>query len=71
MGLRDSTRTASRDGVGSRTLKGFSYVSLFAGLDYSVTNSYNSKLEDVLSIIDKIRNQLIDLEGIVNELFRG
>ena len=69
--VRDSTRTAGRDGVGSRSLKGFGYVSLFAGLDYSVTNSYNSKLEDVLSMIDKIRNQLIDLEGTVNELFRG
>ena len=69
--VRDSTKTNTRDGVGTRNIKGFKYVSLFAYLDYSVTNSYNASVESILSTIDKIRNELITLEGEINELFRG
>lgn len=72
--VRDSTRSTKlkRDGVGNRTLEGFSRVSLCSALDYSRTNSYNASEERILSIIDNIHNLLIDLEGeIKNELFRG
>ena len=71
--VRDSTRSTKtgRNGVGTRTLKGFNRVTLFTGLDYSVTNSYNASIEKVMAIIDSIHNQLIDLEGTLNELFRG
>lgn len=71
--VRDSTRSTKtgRNGVGTRTLDGFSRVTLFSALDYSVTNSYNSSVESILACIDRIHNDLIDLEGKVNELFRG
>ena len=71
--VRDSTRSTKtgRNGVGTRSLKGFNRVTLFSGLDYSVTNSYNASIEKVMAIIDSIHNQLIDLEGTLNELFRG
>ena len=71
--VRDSTRSTKtgRNGVGTRTIKGFNRVTLFSGLDYSVTSSYNASIEKVMAIIDSIHNQLIDLEGTLNELFRG
>ena len=71
--VRDSTRSTKtgRNGVGTRTLNGFNRVTLFSGLDYSVTNSYNASIESIMSIIDNIHNELIDLEGTLNELFRG
>lgn len=67
--VRDSTRnTKGRNGVGTRTLKGFSHVSLFNGLDYFVTNSYNSTVEAILASITGIREELKKMEGLVNEL---
>ena len=72
--VRDSTRTTRkpfRDGVGSRTLEGFNRVTLFSGLDYFVTNSYNSDIEGLLARIAEVRNILSDMEGIVNEFVRG
>lgn len=71
--VRDSTRSTKtgRNGVGTRSLSGFSYVSLFSGLDYSVSNSYNASVENIMAQIDKIRNDLIDLEEGLNELFRS
>ena len=71
--VRDSTRSTKtgRNGVGTRTLEGFSYVSLFAYLDYSVTNSYNANVEEIMATIDRIRNDLIDLEGKLNGIFRS
>ena len=70
--VRDSTRSTKthRDGVGTRTLSGFTYVSLFTGLDYSVTSSYNADVEAVMASIDRIHNELIELEGTLNEIFR-
>ena len=70
--VRDSTRSTKtgRNGVGTRSLSDFSYVSLFSGLDYFVTNSYNASVEKIMDHIDKIRNELIDLEEGLNELFR-
>ena len=71
--VRDSTRSTklNRNGVGTRTMKGFNRVTLFSGLDYSVTNSYNSTIEGMMAIIDRIHNELIDLEGQLNDIFRG
>ena len=71
--VRDSTRSTKtgRNGVGTRSLTGFNRVTLFADLDYSVTNSYNADVERVMSVIDRIHNELIELEGTLNELFRG
>lgn len=65
--VRDSTRSTKtgRDGVGTRTLKGFTHVSLFSALDYSFNTSYNATIEQMLSVIDGIRNELIELEGII------
>ena len=61
-------------GVGTRTMQGFTRVTLFSGLDYFRNNSYNETetgIESVMAIIDSIHNQLIDLEGVLNELFRS
>ena len=71
--VRDSTRSTKtgRNGVGTRSLTGFNRVTLFADLDYSVTNSYNADVERVMAVIDQIHNELIELEGTLNELFRG
>lgn len=72
--VRDSTRTTRkpfRDGVGSRTMEGFNRVTLFQGLDYSVTNSYNSSIEGIMSCITEVRNILSKMEGIINEIGRG
>ena len=70
--VRDSTRSTKtgRNGVGSRSMSGFTHVSLFAGLDYVTKSSYNATVEEVLSKVDSIRNTLIDLEGLINELWR-
>ena len=51
-------------------MSGFTYVSLFSGLDYSVTNPYNASVETVMATIDRIHNELIELEGTLNEIFR-
>ena len=71
--VRDSTRSTKtgRNGVGTRTMKGFSHVSLFSGLDYSVTNSYNSTVEGLIASIAGIRKELEKMEGLLNELSRG
>ena len=71
--VRDSTRstTTGRNGVGTRSLKGFNRVTLFSGLDYSVTNSYNSTIEGIMAIIDRIHNELVELEGQLNDIFRS
>lgn len=71
--VRDSTRSTKtkRDGVGTRTLEGFSRVTLFDNLDYFVTNSYNSTVDSLRKSINGIRNTLNDMEGMLNELFRG
>lgn len=74
--VRDSTRStkSGRDGVGTRSMQGFTRVTLFSGLDYFRNNSYNETetgIESVMAIIDSIHNQLIDLEGVLNELFRS
>jgi hypothetical protein len=70
--VRDSTRNKSgRDGVGTRTMKGFSHITLFSGLDYSVTNSYNSNVESLMASISGIRKELEKMEGLLNELSRG
>ena len=71
--VRDSTRSTKtgRNGVGTRDMKGFNRVTLFQFLDYSVNNSYNKSVEGIMAIIDRIHNELIDLEGTLNELFRG
>ena len=66
--VRDSTRYKDhtgnyvRDGVGTTTLKNFNRVTLFVGLDYQQTATYNSSVEDCMSIIDRIRKELKELE---------
>lgn len=69
--VRDSTRSTKtgRNGVGTRTLSGFTYCSLFTGIDYSVTNHYNASIEQVMAHIDRIHNELIELEGTLNGIF--
>ena len=71
--VRDSTRSTKtgRNGVGTRSLSGFTYCSLFSGIDYSVTNSYNASIEGIMAKIDLIHNTLIELEGTLNELVRS
>ena len=71
--VRDSTRSTktTRNGVGTRTLDGFTYCSLFTGIDYFVTTGYNADRDKIMSIIDSIHNELIELEGTLNEIFRS
>ena len=52
-------------------MSGFTYVSLFTGLDYSVTNAYNADVEGIMDLIDSIHNELIELEGRINGIFGG
>lgn len=71
--VRDSTRYKNssgfytRNGPGTTTLKSFNRVTLFVGLDYQQTDSYNSSMADIMSIIDRIRNELTELEGKLND----
>ena len=71
--VRDSTRSTKtkRNGVGTRSMEGFTYVSLFSGLDYNTKDNYTASVTEVFQIIDEIHNKLIDLEGTLNELLRG
>ena len=71
--VRDSTRSTKthRDGVGSRTLEGFTHCTLFSGVDYNITSSYNSSEEDIKKLISSIQKILDDLGVKINELFRG
>lgn len=72
--VRDSTRSTKtgRDGVGTRTLSGFSHVSLFSELDYFSDNSYNKiGLEGAMDIVAEIRSKLGELEGMLNGLFNS
>lgn len=62
--VRDSTRVKNgRDGVGTRTLKGFTHCSLFSGLDYESTEQYTNKEETAL--IDQMIDMLKKLRGMV------
>ena len=75
--VRDSTRYKNasgsyvRNGPGTCSLKGWNRVTLFEYLDYSVTNSYNPSVETAMAVIDGIRNQLNELEGMLNDIFRN
>ena len=71
--VRDSTRSTKthRDGVGSRTLDGFTHCSLFSGVDYNITNSYNSSEEDIKKLLSSMQKNLDELGVKVSELFRG
>lgn len=72
--VRDSTRSYTRDGVGTRSLKGFNRVTLFDGLSYSIDesgkDSYNASVEGILSLIAECRNNLNQLEVLVNDVVR-
>lgn len=62
--VRDSTRSikTKRNGVGSRPLSDFNYMSLFAGLDYSGNASYNDTETGIIESINKIREELKRME---------
>lgn len=74
--VRDSSRSIKngkyvRNGVGSRSLTEFNMVTLFAGLDYAVSNSYNASVMECYTLLDGIRNSLIELEGKLNDILRS
>lgn len=75
--VRDSTRSTKtgRNGVGSRSLAGFNKVTLFDALSYNLDESgkpsYNASVERILSQIEEVRNILFEMEGQINELWRG
>ena len=71
--VRDSTRStkSKRDGVGSRTLAGFNRVTLFSGLDYELSTDYNEPVENLLIIINSMREQLKRMEDLIYEKFRN
>lgn len=68
--VRDSTRSTktNRDGVGSRPLSDFNYVSLFAGLDYSGNGSYNDRVTELFHSIETIQNELKRMGVILNDI---
>ena len=70
--VRDSTRSTKthRDGVGTRTLDGFTHCSLFTGVDYNITNNYNSSEEDIKKLLSSIRKNMDELGVKISELFR-
>lgn len=62
--VRDSTYIKNgRDGVGTRTVKGFTHVSLFSGVDYNLPSEYNT--DEVNAILDSIREKLDRLKKLV------
>ncbi|MBO7731056.1 MAG: hypothetical protein J6S67_00835 [Methanobrevibacter sp.] len=65
---KDSTGNYVRDGVGTTTLKNFSRVTLFIGIDYKQTNSYTASVEDCMLVMDKIRNKIADVKDLLTEL---
>lgn len=75
--VRDSTRYKDktgnyvRDGVGTTTLKSFNRVTLFVGLDYEQKNSYTSSVEECMSVIDRIREDLKKLEEKIYDIGRS
>ena len=68
--VRDSTRSTKtgRNGVGTRSLKGFNKVSLFSAIDYFGTKSYNSNVDIINDIIIATENYLKYVRGKQNEL---
>lgn len=70
--VRDSTRSTKtkRNGVGTRTLDGFTHCSLFSGLDYNITNNYNSSEEDIKKLLSSIQRNADELGVKISELFR-
>lgn len=71
--VRDSTRSSKtkRDGVGTRTLSGFTKVSLFSGLDYELSTEYNQPVENLRELITSMRHDLQRMEDAVNDIFRN
>lgn len=71
--VRDSTRSTKtkRNGPATRSISGFTYCSLFAGIDYSTDNSYNATVDVAIATIDRIRNMLIELEDTIHGLSGG
>ena len=71
--VRDSTRTSNgkRNGPGTTTMDRFTRVTLFTGLDYNTNASYNDDIDKCLATIDRIRNELINLEGLLYDIGRG
>lgn len=69
--VRDSTRStkSKRDGVGTRSLDGFNKVTLFTCLDYQLSTDYNGPGENLLTSINRIRDELKRMEEIINEQF--
>ena len=65
---RDSTRNSKgRDGVGYRPLDDWNMVGLCKYLDYDNTNKDNT-VEDCLSIISSIKDQLTNLERMIRNV---
>ena len=65
---RDSTRSSKgRDGVGYRPIDDWNMVGLCKYLDYEKTNKDNT-VEDCLSIINSIKDQLNNLERMINNV---
>lgn len=65
--VRDSTRYKShgeyiRDGVGDADLKSFNRVVLPTMLDYSGETDYDTTIEELMSIVNDIRDKLKTLE---------
>lgn len=71
--VRDSTRSTKtkRNGVGTRTLDGFTHVSLFSGLDYNTTVNYNSSEADIKKLMSTIKNNLDELGVKLSDYFRS
>ena len=71
--VRDSTRSTKtkRNGVGTRSMSGFNRVTLFSGLDYNLSTDYNDPVDNLLTSINGIREQLKRMEEIIYEHFRG
>lgn len=61
---RDSTRNSKRDGVGYRPLSDWNMVGLCKYLDYDSTNKDNT-IEDCISVINSIKQELIELERMI------
>lgn len=64
--VRDSTRSTKtgRDGVGTRSIKDFTHVSLFSGIDYTEQDIYTDS-DEVDEIINRIISEISKLRNYI------
>lgn len=72
--VRDSTKTATRDGVGYRTLKGFTHVGLPKMVNFSTISDTEADAEEAIRIIRKsssTERQILEALETLTDYMKG